>query len=433
MTDLLARQALRVLLGNWRGGSTVPAAGLYPHQWSWDSAFIALGLRHLSPRRAQRELESLFGAQWADGRVPQIVFNPATPADAYFPGPTFWGPAARQKTTGLITSGLVQPPVHALAAWEVYTADPGTARRRGFLPRIYHRLRAWHDYLVRQRDFRGDGLVSVVHPWESGMDNSPSWDEPLSRIVPVPPGSFTRRDLGHATVAERPTDLDYGRYVRLAAGYRDTGFADDLSVVDFAVEDPLTNAVLAAGERALGAMAAELGADPREHDERAAALTDAMVAHLYDPAEGIFFARDVHTGNLLRRQTVGGLAPLVIPGLPVVEELLKTARGDRFRLGELAPVPSHDLTAPDFDPVRYWRGPAWFNTGWLVWHGLRLHGHDRLAGLLREGTLDAIRFAGFREYVEPETGVGHGAYDFSWTAAVTIDLLASTSTGGCAA
>ena len=83
----LARAAIAVLGRNWHGHSTVPSRGLYPHQWSWDSAFIALGLRHWAPRRAATELLSLFGAQWADGRVPHIVFNPAVHDDAYFPGP----------------------------------------------------------------------------------------------------------------------------------------------------------------------------------------------------------------------------------------------------------------------------------------------------------------------------------------------------------
>ena len=107
------------------------------------------------------------------------------------------------------TSGIVQPPAHALAAWSTYRADPATARARGFLPRIYPRLIAWHRYLTTRRDLTGSGLMSVVHPWESGMDNSPAWDRPLSRVVPVPTAEFTRRDLQHAAAAERPTDEDY--------------------------------------------------------------------------------------------------------------------------------------------------------------------------------------------------------------------------------
>ncbi|MEV0900645.1 hypothetical protein [Actinoplanes sp. NPDC049802] len=416
----LDRAARRILAANWRRHATVPAARLYPHQWSWDSAFIAIGQRHLSPARAQRELEALFGAQWRDGRVPHIVFDPSVPAGAYFPGPSFWRSTAVPGTPGVPTSGIVQPPAHALAVWLTFLAGPATARARGFLPRMYPRLVAWHRYLTTRRDLTGSGLMSVVHPWESGMDNSPTWDEPLSRVVPVPSAEFTRRDLDHAVAAERPTDLDYGRYVRLARDYRDAGYADTAGGHGFTVEDPLCNALLAAGEHALASIAGEVGADPGPHRSAAARLTETLTTNLYD---GFFFPRDVHTGRLLRSYTIGGLMPLVVPGLPVAGALVETALGDRFRLGAATPLPSYDLTAPGHTPGDYWRGPGWVNTSWLFWHGLRLHGHEALAGDLRGRLLDRVREAGFREYLDPLTGAGHGADRFSWTAALVLDLI----------
>jgi hypothetical protein len=417
------RAARRVLATNWRQCATVPSARLYPHQWSWDSAFVAIGLRHLSPARAQRELESLFGAQWRDGRVPHIVFDPHVPADAYFPGPSFWRSGSAPDAPPVPTSGLVQPPAHALAAWLTYRADPATARRRGFLPRIYPRLVEWHRYLSTRRDLTGSGLMSIVHPWESGMDNSPAWDRPLQRITPVSTDEFTRRDLDHGSAAERPTDADYGRYVRLARDYRDAGYADSRTGHGFAVEDPLCNALLAAGEDALAGMAAELGHDPRPHLSAAARLTEALMSTLYDPAARGFFARDAYTGSLIRSYSVGGLVPLVVPGLPVAAELVEMALGDRFRLRAACPLPSYDLTGPDHDAGRYWRGPGWLNTSWLLWHGLRLHGETTLAEDLRRRLLGRVRTAGFREYFDPLTGAGHGADEFSWTAALTLDLI----------
>ena len=419
----LDRAARRVLVANWRGGSTVPAGGLYPHQWSWDSAFIAIGLRHFSPVRAQRELESLFGAQWADGRVPHIVFDPHVPADAYFPGPAFWRSAECPGTPAMRTSGIVQPPAHALAAWLTFRAAPSVARARRFLPRLYPRLVAWHDYLLTARDLRGHGLVSVVHPWESGMDNSPAWDAPLARVEPLPPTELARRDLAHAAAGERPTDADYGRYIRLARDYRDQTYRDTPGTHGFAVEDPLCNALLAEGEHALAAIAAEVGADPARHEARAHALTDALVAELWDPAAGTFFAYDVGGGTPLRSYSVAGLLPLVVRDLPVATELVKTALGDRFRLADACPLPSYDLTAADHEPGRYWRGPGWVNTSWLFWYGLRRHGETALADDLRERLLARVRACGFREYVDPLTGAGHGTDDFSWTAALALDLL----------
>ncbi|MFG3032414.1 hypothetical protein ACGFZJ_28325 [Streptomyces sp. NPDC048253] len=527
----LRRRAASVLAGNWTGTSTVPSPGLYPHQWSWDSAFIAIGLRHVSPRRAQTELETLLAAQWGDGRIPHIVFNPSVPLDAYFPSPDFWRSSTAGRAAGaprtVQTSGIVQPPVHALAAWLVHCADPGLSRARGFLSRVYPRLAAWHRYLLHRRDLGGGGLVSVVHPWEQGMDNAPSWDAPLSRVAPAPARSFRRADLDHGAPEDRPTDLDYGRYVRLATEYRDGGYRDggvrdsaygeggtrdgahsdgrvrdgghldgrpwdgreqggreqggrdedsgpqdgrkpdgrkpdrrkpsggyeDVSGAggrggvggaEFAVEDPAFNALLIASEHALARIAYELGATGTARHARAERLTAALVERLWDPAEGMFFCRDLRggdpdpgrrplTGALVPERGVSGLVPLLLPGLPreVTSALVGTLRGPHFGLGTTTRLaPSYDLLGEAFDPHRYWRGPAWFNTSWLLERGLRLHGDQAGADALRGAVLDIADTSDFAEYVDPYTGEACGATGFSWTAALTLDLLHDDTTSG---
>ncbi|MGP4045094.1 MGH1-like glycoside hydrolase domain-containing protein [Streptomyces sp. 2A115] len=460
-------RAARVLNGNWTGTSTVPSHGLYPHQWSWDSAFIAIGLRHLSPLRAQVELETLLDAQWDDGRIPHIVFNPTVPLDAYFPSPDFWRSSTAGRAAGaprtVQTSGIVQPPVHALAAWLVHVSDPGLSRSRGFLARMYPRLAAWHRYLLHRRDLAGGGLASVVHPWEQGMDNAPSWDTPLSRVTPAPSHSFRRADLDHGAAEDRPTDLDYGRYVRLATDYRDgeyrdvpgEGYGDGPGAEygdglgegyaagpgegsrdgasEFAVEDPAFNALLIASEHALARIARELGATGTARHTRAERLTAALVDRLWDPAEGMFFCRDVRTGELIPERGVSGLIPLLLPALPrdIAATLVRTVYGPHFGLGDTTRlVPSYDLTGDAFDPHRYWRGPAWFNTNWLLERGLRLHGEHARADALRTVLLDTADTSGFAEYVDPYTGEACGALGFSWTAALTLDLLHDAPDGG---
>ncbi|MFJ9004095.1 MGH1-like glycoside hydrolase domain-containing protein [Streptomyces canus] len=432
-------RAARVLEDNWTGVSTVPSRSLYPHQWSWDSAFIAIGLRHLSPLRAQTELETLLAAQWGDGRVPHIVFNPSVPLDAYFPSPDFWRSSTAGRAAGaprtVQTSGIVQPPVHALAVWLVHRADPGLSRARGFLARMYPRLAAWHRYLLHRRDLGGGGLASVVHPWEQGMDNSPAWDLPLSRVTPAPARSFRRADLDHGAAEDRPTDLDYGRYVRLATDYRDAGYADGGG--EFAVEDPAFNALLIASEHALARIADELGAPGTARHARAERLTAALVDRLWDPASGMFLCRDLRGsaqdrgGALLPERGVSGLLPLLLPGLPrdIVTAVVRTAAGPHFGLGTTTRLlPSYDLLGEAFDPHRYWRGPAWFNTAWLLERGLRTHGEHRRADAVRESALELAGTTDFAEYVDPYTGEACGATGFSWTAALALDLLHSDTT-----
>jgi glycogen debranching enzyme len=88
-------------------------------------------------------------------------------------------------------------------------------------------------------------------------------------------------------------------------------------------------------------------------------------------------------------------------------------------------VPSYDLTAPDLDLSRYWRGPTWASTNWLVWNGLRTAGRADLAGTLASDMVELVAGAGLREYFDPVTGAGLGGRDFTWTAALLLDVLAA--------
>jgi hypothetical protein len=293
---------------------------------------------------------------------------------------------------------------------------------------VYPGLAAQHDYLLRARSDR-HGLVTIVHPWESGQDNSPAWDAELAR---VPAGAevlagHRRRDLDHVDAAERPTAADYARYVAIVDAYRENGYRDEPEAHLFVAVDPLFNALLAWSEEALAEIAEILGKPPEPHRERAAAIRDALIARCYDPAAGHFFALD-RDGARVPEHCVGGLAPLVLD-LPadVVDALVAGMTGPRFALNEIVPLPSYDLTGPAFDTTRYWRGPAWINTSWLVLRGLERHGRHAEAATLRAALLNAVRQEGFREYFDPHTGAGRGVADFSWSAALTLDLLATGS------
>lgn len=411
--------AVDVLIRNHRGLYTVPAGGLYPHQWSWDSAFIAIGWRHVSPRRAQQELESLFSAQWADGRLPQIVFDPWRDAD-YSPGAAFWRSHGIPGSAVVPSSGLIQPPNHAWAAWLVHEADPVESRRRGFLRRAYPRLLAWHAYLATRRDRGDSGLISILHPWESGMDNSPYWDAALARID-APADGIPRPDLLHADHSERPSNAEYGKYLHLAARYRDHDCDDADDGFPFVLEDPAVNALWARSERALASIAAELGLDGSEHLARADAIIGAM-DRLWSDELGCYTARDVRTDALQPFRTVSGLIPL-LAGSAHRDVLLSTLDSEHFGLGRVRLVPSADLVAPGFDPSRYWRGPSWFNTAWLIAQGLLAAGRSADAtALSAQMTAAAAASGDYPEYVDPHTGAPKGTRAFSWTAALVLDL-----------
>jgi hypothetical protein len=55
--------------------------------------------------------------------------------------------------------------------------------------------------------------------------------------------------------------------------------------------------------------------------------------------------------------------------------------------------------------------------------GLRNYGYAHFAEELRRRTLALVDNGGFSEYFSPLTGDGYGADDFSWTAALVLDLV----------
>ncbi len=427
--------AQRVLEANWRDGFTVPSASLYPHQWSWDSAFISIGRSWLDEERARLELTTLLDAQWATGKVPHIVFNPSVPAGSYFPGPDFWGSGtATGAPRGRATSGITQPPIHARAALEIHRHARDAEASLAWLRELYPRLRAQHDYLDRRRDAAGIGLPAIVHPWESGLDNSPVWDRIMTDLV-IPPGAlpaYRRFDVAHADPADRPTDAAYDAFVYLVIRYRDAGYdhARLLDTTPFVVAGPLFAAIHLWSTHALAEIATIVGADPVPHREAADRIHAAMVQHLWEPGSKRFLARNLVTGALEPEETIVSFAPLLDPDLPrpIVEAIVAGLESACFHpvAGPHFVVPSYSVQAAGFDRRRYWRGPVWLNTNWLLAAGLRQHGRGDLADEIVASSLQLASQTGFYEYFDPFDGAGHGSPDFSWTAALALDFVMRT-------
>jgi hypothetical protein len=424
----LAQRAVAVLEKNWMGHATRASASLYPHQWSWDSACIAIGYSGWDQRRAQAELEWIFAGQWVDGLLPHIRFAEEA---RYFPGPEFWrtdlSASAPEKPK---TSGIVQPPVHATAAWQVYRHARDEEDAKRFLRELEPRLVAWHEYLYRERTRGDDGLVEIWHPWESGMDNSPLWDAALARISPPPEAipDYTRVDADFVDAAQRPTNEHYDRYAYLVKLYRDRRYDPERIRADcpFVVQDVLFNSILVQANRDLAEIARVLGSDPEPFEDWADQTAAGLDAALWDETETMYFDYDVRAETRIRSRTGAGFGPLYagVPNAGRADALL-----DRLRACEVAvhgigrvvaSVPPGD---PSFEPARYWRGPVWPMLNWVAHAGLRRYGFEEEATEIRHGLLELARREGFWEHYDAVTGHGGGTEDLSWTAALVLDLL----------
>lgn len=420
----LARQALDVLDANWLGHATRASSGLYPHQWSWDAACIAIAYSHLDQQRAETELRSVFAGQWRSGLLPHIRF---TDAVRYFPGPEFWQTERTPDAPALPrTSGIVQPPVHAIALWEVYANASDRQRAVGFLRELMPKVVAWHEYLYRERTRDGEGLVELWHPWESGTDNSPLWDAALARIPLDRVPEYTRVDTDVVDASQRPTNEEYDRYAYLVACYRDRDYdqARIRSDVPFVMQDVLFNSILVRANEALAQIAAVLGEDAERFESWAELTRSSLDSKLWSEELGLYLDYDVRAGAPVTARTWGGVAPLY-SGVSAARASRLRDTLDQFGVEldagwAVASVPADD---PSFDPARYWRGPVWPMCSWVIYHGLRRHGFDTQAERLRAAQIALTRSGGFWEHYNARTGEGQGTEHLSWTAAIVIDLL----------
>jgi len=405
-TEEMDHRAREILKQNDRGGYTVPTAGLYPYQWNWDSAFAALGFAEFDLVRAWQEIETLMAGQWDNGMVPHILFH--QPDDSYFPGIDVW-----QCQGPIPSSGITQPPVAITVARMLFEKDPQFAKER--VVALLPKFRAWVDWFMAWRSH--EGAIFVTHPWESGRDNAPDWDEAMSLIEPEGVGEYQRRDTQHVDAAMRPTKYDYDRYIWLVqrgaqARWDDAAMAKD---APFRVADPTMTFILLRAVHDLVWLADATQSDGTGLAEHVATLTQGADT-LWNEDRGHYDSFNCNTGTWSGALTNASF--LCWFAKIDSDRMLSTLD----RVFDIAPygVPSLSPEDERFDGVRYWRGPSWCMMNQMIGMGLDEHGYAQGARL-RAMTGRLIRNCGFAEYFEPKSGAAAGGKAFTWTAAVWLN------------
>ena len=305
----LAARAAYLLRGNDLGTMTTAAPLLYPHMWSWDAAFVAVGLAPLSVERAVVELDTLLSAQWTNGMIPHIVF--ANGVDGYFPGPARWACSALAANAPRTrhTSGITQPPVHAIAVQRIL--DHARTRGRStravaeeFLDRRWADLVRWHRWLADARDQNGTAgsrCTTAGSPaWttrRAGIARTPTWFPAMCRSISA------RTTPSSTDPSQRPSDGEYDRYLWLLEEMKAARYDDELlaKAMSFAVEDVFVTAVFS--------MACDVLATIGEDYKR----PNSDVRDLYAWAERFRQASSRPPTNDRARQGISICAPTVDP------------------------------------------------------------------------------------------------------------------------
>ena len=371
----------RVLGENTRSGThagrpytyTAPSPSRYPWQWYWDSCLIAIAWRHFDRDRARAELETLLCAAEPDGFIGHTIFwgKPLTRTRSLF-----YNVHSRQD----FMTATIQPPLLAWA-WKIAVGDPAQEPR----------IKLHQQSILKRRDFDGDGLIWIVQPDESGLDAAPNFDAVWGWRADGLPGFplLVRRN--------RRLDFDAHR-IRAAGGPL--------------VLSTLVNVLHGLSRLALG--------EP--------SITPALIDRLYNEDSGLFVQEVWPEHNRPVVETWAALSPLALPDLPeaIGRRLVEQHLLDPTRFWLPVPPPSVSAQEPSFSVNdrffglrRYWRGPTWVNSAWLVWLGLLRLGYVAEAAELGNRLIGAVAREGLREYYHPISGRGMGARDFAWSALAT--------------
>jgi len=331
-----------------------PSKVHYVGVWQWDAYFHALAYRHMEMNLAKDQLRIVLDHQRSDGMIPDAVHDEGTVTRLTFP----------------VEADVTKPPLVAWAAWKLYEIDHDVE----FLHEVYEPIVRWNNWWFEKNDVDGNGLCEYLHPYSSGLDDSPLWDEG----VPV----------------ESP---DLNTYLCLQQ--------EALSKIAFAI-----------GEANDGAQWAQLA------DAQAAR----MLRWMWDEDAGLFWATRPTVQARVNVRTPFNLFPLITGRLPEhVTRRLVAHLTDESEFWSRYPLPTVALNDPKYDPLTMWRGPTWVNVNYLLIEGLQRTGYLDLARELRRRTLDLIGLHDdIYEYYQPQTGEvpPKAASIFGWSSAVFIDL-----------
>jgi len=394
-----------------------PFPGRYPHQWFWDSCAHAIALCHIDISLARQEVLSLLAAQDEQGFIPHLVFNPARmrPLDQLVarlhPFPTH--------------SPYLQPPALAQAVHAAQAKQPS----REFLASVLPGLKAYYRYLSRTRDRAGDGLLEIVHSFESGKDRSREYDEVYGRRLGL---GIRAAPMWVLVARQRSLGWDMERIFRSNI---------------FRVKDLLFNCVYARNLSVLAQLCRDAGEDAeREEFAVQAVRTEAAIlGRMYHPENGLFYSLDARrdADRPIKVSTVSTFLPLLLDSITreQVERLIEQHLASEAEYWLDYPVPSEPLDSPEagWSRTGLWRGlQTWVFLNWFIFQGLLKQAqrfeaqrprYRDLARQLTERTYEMVRMSGFREYYHSVTGKGDRALNFGMSALV-LDMVNGLGQGG---
>ena len=411
------KNAQKILIGNRKRGYTLPTNNkLYPAQWNWDSAFIALGYSYFNLNFALKEIKTLLDGQWKDGMIPHILFHNTN--TNYYPNHTAWNCGNKIRS-----SGITQPPVLASILKEIIDKNKITKIQKKEIKKFVIKIKKSHEWFIKNRDPKKTGLVSILHPWESGYDNSSLWDEPMNKVKIEKNIQYKRADNKVINPEHRPLNIDYDRYVTIKNDLRKKKY-DPKKIFKtslFNVVDIGFNSIFLKSNKDLIILLKKFNLDSSTIINYVK-ITEKNILKYFDKKKQTFFCFDLRNKKKIFIPSITNYLILYadIKNSKINDILIKNLK--KHNLNEKYFFSSIKPNHKSFEEKRYWRGPVWVNCNWFMHKGL-MNKDEKYSNKIKEHTIRLVEKKGFHEYYSCKNGKPMGANNFSWSAALYLDLI----------
>ena len=410
------KNAQKILTGNRKRGYTLPTNNkLYPAQWNWDSAFIALGYSYFNLNFALKEIKTLLDGQWKDGMVPHILFHNTD--TNYYPNHTAWNCGNKIRS-----SGITQPPVLASILKQIIDKNKISQKQKKEIKKFIIKIKKSHEWFIKNRDPKKTGLVSILHPWESGYDNSSLWDEPMNKVKIEKNIQYKRADNKVINPEHRPLNIDYDRYVTIKNDLRKKKY-DPKKIFKtslFNVVDIGFNSIFLKSNKDLIILLKKFNLDSSTIINYVK-ITEKNILKYFDKKKQTFFCFDLRNKKKIFIPSITNYLILYadIKNNKINNILIKNLK--KHNLKEKYFFSSIKPNHKSFEEKRYWRGPVWINCNWFIHKGL-MNKDEKYSNKIKEHTIRLVEKKGFHEYYSCKNGKPMGANNFSWSAALYLDL-----------
>jgi len=305
-------------------------------------------------------------------------------------------------------SFLIQPPLIAQALLRIYK----DSKDEEFLMKMLPKVKKYFHWLAANRDFDGDGLLSIISNFESGLDHKPSFDE----VVGYRSAKATNKYFWKIIWVQC---RNFTKWYDLKRIYKANVFI---------VKETLFNTMYVQDLRALASLC-ELAKDKdaEKYEALAHKVATRMIEIMYDEETAAFYDVRGRENKKLKVLTFTIAMPIIMKEVSkkIAHEILERHFLNEEEFNLTFPIPSVAKIEPAFDPhdSRFlWRGPTWPVINWFLYHSFRANGFEKHAQALLQAMKDLIEKSGFREFYNPFNGKGYGAEDFTWSGLV-VDMM----------